>query len=72
MKEPNMATFKEAHQVRNQLKMKLHVYHWYLHSAQIINNEGFGILVSVKFINAFIKKIIPPIINGVLITLEVA
>lgn len=66
-----MATFLEANLARTTLKMKLSNYSWYNWSTVIVTSDGFSILINVKRINNSIRKIIPPIITGVITKVEV-
>ena len=65
-----MAIFSEAHQVRMSLKMKLSNHSWYNWSSIVTESDGYSVLINVKKINNFVRKIIPPIINGVGIRIE--
>lgn len=66
-----MITFKEANQIRMSLKMKLSNYSWYSKSAVITALDGYSILVSVKKIDNSIRKLIPPVIDGVDVKTEI-
>jgi hypothetical protein len=65
-----MATFIEANQSRLELKMKLSVYGWYNSSAVISDADGYAILISVKHIDNQVRKVIPPVLNGVNVRTE--
>lgn len=67
-----MATFMEANKIRTSLKMKLSNYHWYESSRVRPCSDGYLISIAVKDINDSIKKIIPPLVDGVEIKLELA
>lgn len=60
-----MATFSEANQVRLSLKMKLSNYYWYISNTIISEQDSYYVLVHVKKVNNFVRKIITPVINGV-------
>jgi hypothetical protein len=60
-----MATFFEANQARLRLKMKLSEYSWYTSSAVISDDVGYAVVVLVKAITNSVRKVIPPVINGV-------
>ena len=60
-----MASFFEANKVRLSLKMKLSQYCWYNSSAILMENNGFYVNIKVSKINNHIRKIVPSIINGV-------
>lgn len=65
-----MATFKEANQVRLSLKMKLSQYAWYNSSHVISDSDGYSVIVEVKRIDNSVRKLIPPVIDGVDIKAE--
>lgn len=66
-----MATFREANQIRTALKMKLAVYSWYKGSVIFAVSDGWGITVSTKKLDNSVRKVIPPVIDGVSIRTEV-
>ena len=66
-----MSTFSDANQVRLQLKMKLSVYAWYNSSTVISVDDGFGVVIGVKHMDNSIRKLIPPVVNGVSVKAEV-
>ena len=66
-----MSTFSEANQVRLGLKMKLSNYAWYNSSAVINVNDGFGIVVVASRLDNKVRKIVPPLIDGISIKVEV-
>lgn len=66
-----MATFSEANQARLSIKMKLSQYSWYSSSAVITDGEGYSIVVGVKQLDNQVRKIIPPVINGVSVKTEI-
>ena len=66
-----MSTFSDANQVRLQLKMKLSMYAWYNSSTVISVDDGFGVVVGVKHMDNSIRKLIPPVVNGVSVKAEV-
>lgn len=66
-----MASFKEANQTRVALKMKLSNYAWYSGSGVIVNNDDYIIVVTVNELNNNVRKIIPPVIDGVEVKVEV-
>lgn len=65
-----MSTFSEANQVRLGLKMKLSNYAWYNSSAVVNVSDGFGIVVLTSKLDNKIRKIIPPLIDGISIKVE--
>lgn len=65
-----MATFREAEQARLSVKMKLSNYSWYKYSTVLGDNDGYNVVVTVSNINNHIRKIIPPIVDGVSIKTE--
>lgn len=62
-----MAIFKDADQERVALKMKLSNFAWYGSSSVVSCEDGYYILILVKKINNYVKKHIPPLINGVVV-----
>ena len=66
-----MKTAKEANQERVGLKMKLSNYSWYNWSMVASKNDECYILVNVKKMDNSIKKIIPVILNGVEVKVEI-
>ncbi len=62
-----MAIFKDADQGRVALKMKLSNFAWYSGSSVVSCEDGYYILILVKKINNYVKKHIPPIVNGVVV-----
>jgi len=60
-----MITFKEANQIRIQLKMKLASYSWYVSSGVFTSAEDYYIGVFVKKIDNNVRKIISPTINDI-------
>lgn len=60
-----MATFNEANQARLRLKMKLSEYSWYSSSAVISDDASYAVAVIVKTIDNSVRKVIPPVVNGV-------
>lgn len=65
-----MATFKEANQVRLGLKMKLHVYSWYTSSTVVNDSDGFAVSIHVRQIDNKVRKLIPPVLDGVCVRTE--
>ncbi len=66
-----MAIFFEANQVRLSLKMKLSVYSWYSSSAVVTQDDGYSVVIGVKVLNNQVRKLVPPVVNGVSIKTEV-
>ena len=66
-----MSTFSEANQIRLGLKMKLSQYAWYNSSAVANVSDGFGIIVVTSRLDNKIRKIVPPLIDGISIRIEV-
>ena len=60
-----MASYFEANRVRLSLKMKLSQYCWYNSSTLVMQDDGFSVSIGVSKINNQIRKLIPPVINGV-------
>ena len=65
-----MAAFKEAHQVRLALKMKLSHYAWYTSSHVSTDSDGYSVVVESKRIDNGIRKLVPPVIDGVCVKTE--
>lgn len=65
-----MATYVEANQVRLSLKMKLSIYSWYSACGVFSGNGDYFVVVSVKKINNQVRKLIPPVINGISVKTE--
>jgi len=66
-----MATFTEANQVRNSLKIKLSNFAWYNDSVVTLVNDGYSVLIHVSKIDNFVRKTIPPLVNNVEIKVEI-
>lgn len=66
-----MSTFKEAHQARLSLKMKLSSYAWYSGSGVFTDEADYMIIVNVKKLDNQVRKLIPPVIDGVSVKTEV-
>ena len=65
-----MSTFKEAHQVKLALKMKLQNFAWYHSSLVLPAKDSYYVQISVKKINDITKKHIPPFYKGVIVRTE--
>ena len=65
-----MATFNEVNQIRLGLKMKLSNYAWYCSSSVVSIDNDFGILVEVNHIDNAVRKVVPPVIEGVCVKVE--
>ena len=63
-------TFMEANRTRLELKMKLSNYAWYHSSAVITDSDGYGVIIVVERLDNQVRKIIPPVLNGVSIKTE--
>lgn len=66
-----MSTFSEANQVRLALKMKLSQYAWYNSSTVVTIDDGFAIVIGVKQMDNIVRKLVPPVVNGISIKTEV-
>jgi hypothetical protein len=66
-----MATFREANQIRVGLKMKLSNYYWYNSSCVLFDKDDYYIVVHVKRLDNQIRKIIPPVSEGISIITDV-
>ncbi len=67
-----MTLFKEANQVRLQLKMKLSNYSWYSSSRLATEADGYSIVIAVRKLDDQVRKIIPQVLDGVSIKAELA
>jgi hypothetical protein len=65
-----MATFMEANRTRLELKMKLSNYAWYHSSAVITDSDGYGVIIVVERLDNQVRKLVPPVVNGVSIKTE--
>lgn len=65
-----MAAFRDANQVRIALKMKLSNYAWYKSSAVSGVADGWGVVVGVKKLDNKVRKLIPPVVDGVSVKTE--
>jgi hypothetical protein len=66
-----MSTFNEANQVRLALKMKLSQHYWYSRSVVLASEDGYEILITVKFMDNNVRKVVPPVIDSVSIRTQV-
>lgn len=66
-----MATFKEANQVRLALKMKFSQHAWYNTSTVVADNDGYSIVITVHQLDNKVRKLIPPVVDGIGIKTEV-
>lgn len=67
-----MIDFKKAYQSRLLLKMKLVNYAWYNSSSILFSKENdYFINVLVKKVDDQVRKIIPSIINDVVVRIEI-
>jgi hypothetical protein len=66
-----MTTFKEANQARLAIKMKLSIYSWYSASSVITDNDDYCVSVNVKKLDNQVRKLIPPVFDGIVVKTEV-
>lgn len=66
-----MSTFREASQVRLVMKMKLSMHAWYSSSTVVSVDDGFGVVIGVKHMDNNIRKLVPPVVDGVSVKAEV-
>lgn len=66
-----MSTFREANQARTSLKMKLSNYSWYKNSAVCSVPDGWGIVIVVEKLDNKVRKVIPPVVDGIATKTEV-
>ena len=67
-----MAVFSDANQAKLALKMKLSNYYWYRSSAVITEGNDYCIVVYIDRLDNSIRKIIPMVINGTSVKVDVA
>ncbi len=60
-----MSNFSEANQARLTLKMKLSVYSWYSSSTVVSDDDGYSVVIGVKVLNNQVRKLVPPVVNGI-------
>lgn len=65
-----MSTFSDANQVRLILKMKLSQYAWYSSSTVLSISDGFGVVIGVKRVDNAVRKLVPPVVEGVSVKVE--
>lgn len=65
-----MATYMEANQVRLALKMKLSVYSWYSASNVFSGDGDYYVTVFVKKLDNQVRKLVPPVVNGISVRTE--
>jgi hypothetical protein len=65
-----MSTFKEANQVRTSLKMKLSQHYWYSGSVVASGGDDYYVVINVKKLDNQVRKIIPPVVDGIAIKAE--
>lgn len=65
-----MPTFSDANQVRLNLKMKLSQYSWYSSSTVVSSDDGYSVVVGVKRLDNHVRKLIPPVIDGISVKTE--
>lgn len=65
-----MSTFNEANQVRLMLKMKFSQYAWYSSSVTFNVDDGFGVIISVNYLDNSVRKLVAPVVNGVVVKTE--
>jgi hypothetical protein len=66
-----MNTFSDANQTRLMLKMKYSQYSWYSSSRVMPDGDNYSIIVSVHKLDNQVRKIVPPVVNGVSVKMEV-
>ena len=66
-----MSTFREANQVRIILKMKLANHSWYKSSAVCGTSDGWGVVIFTQKLDNSVRKVVPPVIDGVSVKTEV-
>lgn len=66
-----MSTFSEANQVRLALKMKYSQHAWYNSSHVATVDDGFAIVINVRYMDNKVRKVISPVVDGISISTEV-
>lgn len=66
-----MTAFRDANQVRLNLKMKLSHYSWYSGCAVLPESDGYMVVVTVKELDNRVRKLVSPVVNGVSVKTEV-
>ncbi len=66
-----MITLRDVNRLRTSLKIKFSNYSWYVGSMIVPDTEGYNIIVNVNDLNNRVRKIIPPVIDGIGIKVEV-
>ena len=65
-----MATHMEANQIRLSLKMKLSNYAWYSSCGVFQGDGDYYIVISVKKLDNQVRKLIPQVVNGIVVKTE--
>jgi hypothetical protein len=66
-----VASYKEANQVSLALRMKLSNYCWYNFSRVYPTTDGYLVVVGTTKLDNQVRKLIPPLVNGVEVKTEV-
>lgn len=66
-----MITLRDVNMLRTSLKVKFSNYSWYVGSMIIPSSGSYTIIVNVNNLNNRVRKVIPPVIDGVDIKIEV-
>jgi len=65
-----MATFRDANQARLKMKMKLSQQAWYNSSVVLADSDGYFVVIQVSKMDNQVRKLIPPIVDGVSVKAE--
>lgn len=65
-----MTSFKDAANVKTELKMTLSNYAWYKSISVGQDNGGYCVVVLVSKLDNSVRKVVPQVINGIAIKLE--
>lgn len=66
-----MSTFIEANQIRLSLKMKLSNFSWYSSSGVFLGENDYFVVITVKKLDNHVRKVIPPVVDGIAVKTEV-
>ena len=65
-----MNTFSDVNQVRLMLKMKYSQHSWYSSSRVMPDGDSYSIVISVYKLDNQVRKVVPPVVNGISIRCE--
>lgn len=65
-----MSSFKDAAQVKTELKMNLSNFAWYKSIAVGQDDSGYCVVVQVSKIDNSVRKVVPQVVNGIAVKVE--